>query len=185
MENQLLQVKTQVAISMADQHMLQKKHQEQQDKAAEWMRKAELAVDKSADDLARAALERYQGATELADSYARQVSDQRLQVETLKNALDKLEHKLTEARAKSDLLMAQHRRARALERASDAQLALGDTSNVAKFERLRQKVLRSEAVSDAKSALVADDVDRRFDELKKDDDIGRLLATLKAQRGKA
>jgi phage shock protein A len=185
MENQLLQVKTQVAISMADQHMLQKKHQEQQDKAAEWMRKAELAVDKNADDLARAALERYQGATELADSYARQVSDQRLQVETLKNALDKLDHKLLEARAKSDLLMAQHRRARALERASDAQLALGDTSNVAKFERLRQKVLRSEAVSDAKSALVADDVDRRFDELKKDDEIGRLLSALKAQRGKA
>jgi len=184
MENQLLQVKTQVAISMADQHMLQKKHQEQQDKAAEWMKKAELAVDKSADDLARAALERYQAANELADSYARQVSDQRLQVETLKNALDKLEHKLAEARAKSDLLMAQHRRARALERASDAQLALGDTSNVAKFERLRQKVLRSEAVSDAKSALVSDDVDRRFDQLTKDDEIGRLLATLKAQRGK-
>src|SRR5215813_3389738 len=63
MENQLLQVKTQVAISMADQHMLQKKHQEQQDKAADWMRKAELAVDKNADDLARAALERYQSAT--------------------------------------------------------------------------------------------------------------------------
>jgi len=184
MENQLLQVKTQVAISMADQHMLQKKHQEQQDKAAEWMKKAELAVDKSADDLARAALERYQAANELADSYARQVSDQRLQVETLKNALDKLEHKLTEARAKSDLLMAQHRRARALERASDAQLALGDTSNVAKFERLRQKVLRSEAVSDAKSALVADDVDRRFDQLTKEDEIGRLLTALKARRGK-
>src|SRR5919198_3896792 len=67
MENQLLQVKTQVAISMADQHMLQKRQQEQQDAAAEWMRKAELAVDKGQDDLARAALERYQSATELAE----------------------------------------------------------------------------------------------------------------------
>src|SRR5207253_7894944 len=61
MENQLLQVKTQVAISMADQHMLEKKQKEQEDKSAEWMRKAELAVDKGQDDLARAALERYQG----------------------------------------------------------------------------------------------------------------------------
>ena len=64
MENQLLQVKTQVAISMADQHLLQKKQTEQEDKAAEWMRKAELAVDKEQDDLARAALERYQSFTQ-------------------------------------------------------------------------------------------------------------------------
>ena len=88
MENQLLQVKTQVAISMADQHLLQKKQKEQEDKAAEWMRKAELAVDKGQDDLARAALERYQSFTKLAEGYTRQVADQRLQVDTLRNALE-------------------------------------------------------------------------------------------------
>jgi phage shock protein A len=182
MENQLLQVKTQVAISMADQHLLQKKQQEQEDQAAEWMRKAELAVDKARDDLARAALERYQSFTKLAESYTRQVADQRLQVDTLRNALDKLDQKLSEARAKSDLLIAQHRRARALDKASDAQLAVGSGSAVANFDRLRQKVLRSEAVSQAKSELVADDVDRRFDALEKEDEVGRLLGELKARR---
>jgi phage shock protein A len=45
MENQLLQVKTQVAVAMADQHLLRKKQQEQEDRAAEWMRKAELVGD--------------------------------------------------------------------------------------------------------------------------------------------
>src|ERR1700741_2034931 len=69
MENQLLQVKTQVAISMAGQHLLKKKQQEQKDKGAEWMRKAELAVDKGQDDLARAALERYQSAATLAADF--------------------------------------------------------------------------------------------------------------------
>ena len=69
MENQLMQVKTQVAISMADHHLLQKKQEEHEDKAAEWMRKAELAVDKEQDDLARAALERYQSFTKLAEGY--------------------------------------------------------------------------------------------------------------------
>src|SRR6266849_1527129 len=58
MQNQLLQVKTQVAIAIADQHLLLKKKKEQEDKAAEWKRKAELALDKTQDDLARAALER-------------------------------------------------------------------------------------------------------------------------------
>src|SRR3989441_8302178 len=58
MQNQLMQVKTQVAIAIADQHVLEKKQKENAEKEAEWIRKAELAVDKKQDDLARAALER-------------------------------------------------------------------------------------------------------------------------------
>ena len=38
MQNQLLQVKTQVAIAIADQHLLTKKQKENEDKVAEWMR---------------------------------------------------------------------------------------------------------------------------------------------------
>jgi phage shock protein A len=182
MENHLLQVKTQVAISMADQHLLQKKEQEQEDTAAEWMRKAELAVDKGQDDLARAALERYQGVTKVAEGYAQQVTEQKAQVESLRAALQQLDQKLAEARAKSDLLLAQHRRARALERASDAHLAMTGKAPAAGFDRMQQKVLRSEAVSQAKAALVKDDVDRRFEALDKEDEIGRLLEGLKARR---
>jgi len=182
MENQLLQVKTQVAISMADHHLLQKKQAEQQDKAADWMKKAELAVDKKQDDLARAALERYQSFTRLAEGYTAQVEDQRQQVEVLRRALDQLEAKLGEARAKSDLLVAQHRRARALERASDAQLAIGGAGSTAGFDRMERKVQRGEAVSQAKASMVADDVDRRFEAMAKDDEIGRLLDALKARR---
>jgi phage shock protein A len=184
MENQLLQVKTQVAIAMADHHLLQKKQAEQQDKAAEWMRKAELAVDKTHDDLARAALERYQSFTRMAESYTQQVTDQKQQVDALRRALDQLEQKLIEARQKSDVLIAQHRRARALERASDAQLVMTGTGPAAGFDRMQRKVMHSEAVSQAKSELVGDDVERRFDALEKQDEVGRLLDALKARRTK-
>jgi phage shock protein A len=182
MENQLLQVKTQVAISMADHHLLQKKQSEQADKAAEWMRKAELAVDKTQDDLARAALERYQSFTRMAESYAQQIGDQKQQVDTLRRALEQLEQKLIEARQKSDVLIAQHRRARALERASDAQMIMTGSGPAAGFDRMERKVMHTEAVSQAKAELVADDVDRRFEQLEKDDEIGRLLDAVKARR---
>src|ERR671930_2182298 len=76
MENQLLQVKTQVAISITDQHMLEKKAQESADKSAEWLRKAELAIDKGQDDLARAALERHKDAERTTASFRQQVEDQ-------------------------------------------------------------------------------------------------------------
>ena len=59
MENQYMQVKTQVAVSIADRHMLEKKMKENEDAGADWYRKAERAVDKKEDDLARAALERH------------------------------------------------------------------------------------------------------------------------------
>jgi len=182
MENQLLQVKTQVAISMADHHLLQKKQEEHEDRAAEWMRKAELAVDKQQDDLARAALERFQSVTKLVDGYKQQVDDQRQQVDILRKALEQLDQKLGEARAKSDLLLAQHRRARSLGKANDAQLAIGGRGPVAGFDRMEHKVQRSEAVSQAKSELVGDDVDRRLDALQKEDEVGRLLEALKARR---
>ena len=58
MQNQLLQVKTQVAIALADQHLLEKKEKENETASTDWVRRAELAVDKKQDDLARAALER-------------------------------------------------------------------------------------------------------------------------------
>src|SRR5947208_4541317 len=69
MENQLLQVKTQVAIAIADQHLLEKKQKENQEKTAEWTRKAELAVSKKQDDLARAAIERVESYRELTGSF--------------------------------------------------------------------------------------------------------------------
>ena len=140
MENQYLQVKTQVAVSIADQHILEKKLHEQEDTGKDWMRKAEVAVDKSQDDLARAALDRFQTAQRLAQSFQEQVNDQKAQVDTLKNALIKLEQKLDEAKSKREVLLARHRRSIALDKAAKAQVALGDNSNSASFDRLKERV---------------------------------------------
>ena len=185
MENQLLQVKTQVAISIADQHMLEKKQKENDVKALEWMRKAELAVDRGQDDLARAALERHKSCERTADSFREQVADQRAQVEMLKAVLGKLEQKLAEAHAKSAMLLAQHRRARALGKASDARSAIGSGSAIRTFDRMKDKVMHEEAVSQAKSELAGDNLDDRFAQLEHDDEVDRALAELKARRGAA
>src|SRR5579864_3579815 len=157
MENQYLQVKTQVAVSIADQHMLEKKFRENEDAGKDWMRKAEHAVDKSEDDLARAALDRYQTSLRLAQSYREQVDDQKAQVETLKGALQKLEQKLDEAKSKRDLLLARHRRSVAMGKAARAQTAMGDNSKSVEFERLKERVHHSESVATAEVELLSDD----------------------------
>jgi phage shock protein A len=184
MQNQLLQVKTQVAIAIADQHLLERKQKENEEKLNEWVRKAELAVDKKQDDLARRALERSMSYRQMSEGFAQQVNDQKVQVEHLKTALSNLEQKLAEAEAKSDVLIAQHRRARAVGKASDAGMKMGDGSKVAAFERMKDKVVRGEAVSQAKAELAGGDLDDKFRKLEQEDEIERLLSEIKARRGK-
>jgi phage shock protein A len=110
------------------------------------------------------------------------VEDQKTQVENLKSALLKLQQKLAEAQSKSDMLIAQHRRSRALGKATDAGLAMGDNSNAAAFDRMKHKVQHSEAAAQAKSELVADNVEDQFTALEKADEVDRLLAELKNKR---
>src|SRR3981189_2157700 len=86
MENQLLQVKTQVAIAIADQHLLEKKKMEHDHSAEEWHKKAELAVSKGKDDRARAALERALSHEQMALGFAQQLEDQSSEADSLRSA---------------------------------------------------------------------------------------------------
>src|SRR5437762_246163 len=183
MQNQLLQVKTQVAIAIADQHLLEKKQKENEVKIAEWMRKAELAVDKKQDDLARAVLQRVESYRDLSEGFAQQLTDQKAQVENLKTALRQLEQKLTEAQGKADLLIAQHRRARAVGKASDAKMTSGNGSSAGAFDRMKRKVAHAEAHSQAKSEIAADNIEEHLAALEKEDRIEQLLTELKTRRG--
>jgi len=183
MENQYLQVKTQVAVSIADQHILEKKQREQEDTGKDWMRKAELAVDKGQDDLARSALDRFQTAQRLTQSFQEQVNDQKVQVETLKTALVKLEQKLDEAKSKREVLLARHRRSIALDKAAKAQVAIGDGSNSASFDRMKDRVTHTEATATAEIELLTDDVADRLNRLDRDTEVERLLTNLKTRRG--
>ena len=185
MENQLLQLKTQVAVSIADQHMLEKKQKENEAAASDWLRKAERAVDKQKDDLARAALERHRSCQQLSQNYQEQVTDQAAQVETLKSALRKLEQKLAEAKSKKEMLLARHRRSLVTSRANRAEQFIGDSSKAATFERLKERVMHSEAVSHAETELLMDDVGDRLAKLEQEDEIDRMLAEMKTRRGVA
>ena len=183
MQNQLLQVKTQVAIAIADQHLLEKKENETVEKTAEWLRKAELAVEKKKDDeLAKAALERSLSYKQMAESFAQQVADQKTQVENLRNAFHKLEQKLAQAQAKSDLLIAQHRRSRTARKAGEAHAAMAHSDSSPTFDRMKDKVLRAEAIGHAHAEVSGESLDDRFAAMEKEDEIDRLLAEIKQRK---
>jgi len=180
MENQYMQVKTQVAVALADLHVLRKKHREHIETHADWMRKADLAVGKQDDELARAALSRALSAELAGATLEQQIADQQVQVDSLKTALNKLEVKLTEARTKADLLIVRHRRSRAANRVASSQHSSDPGST---FERMRSKIVREEAISRANGELFGDDFDDRFRAMERNEKIDSLLSEIKAKRG--
>jgi phage shock protein A len=179
MENQLLQVKTQVAIAIADQHLLEKKRTEHEYESAEWKRKAELAVAKGHDDLARGALERKLSFDRLSRGFAEQAEDQKLEADTLRQTLHQLEQKLSETRAQCELLIAEHRRAKIVGRATKARQLVGATQQAA-LGRMKSKVRQHTADNAAANEiLTSDSLDERFQSLEQHEQVEMLLGELK------
>ncbi|MGC2636867.1 MAG: PspA/IM30 family protein [Acidobacteriaceae bacterium] len=185
MENQLMQVKTQVAIAIADEHLLAKKRAEHDSSEGEWKRKAELAVRKADDGLARAALERSLSHKQMAASFVQQLDDQKTEVETLKNALRRLEQKLQETRSRCEVLIAEHRRARVVGRAQQAREAMDRTDRSTSIDRMKNRIAGAEARNVASRELMdGDSLDDKFAALEREEQIDALLRDLKEQHAK-
>jgi phage shock protein A len=181
MENQLMQVKTQVAIAIADQHLLEKKKAEHELQAGEWRRKAELAVQKGQDDLARAALERALSQDQLAIGFTTQAEDQKHEADNLRQALHKLEQKLTETRAHCEMLIAEHRRAKVVGRAAKAQHVVGnDQENT--IGRMKSKVHVTAAENAAATEVLNPvSLEDKFRKLESEDQVELMLKELKSK----
>jgi phage shock protein A len=186
MENQLMQVKTQVAIAIADQHLLLKKKTEQETQRAQWLRKAELAVGKQQDDLARAALERALSHQRMAEGLAEQHNDQTAEADTLRAAYTRLQQKLTETQSRVELMSTQLRRNRAVQKANTAQAMLDSGMAQRKLQRLSAKVdevdSRNQAARTLLAVASAETLDERFATLEQNDQIEALLLELKERQ---
>jgi len=183
MENQLLQVKTQVAIAIADEHLLNKKKAEQEQFAAEWRRKAELAVQKGHDDLARAALERALSHDQLVTGFTEQADEQKIEADSLRQALHKLDQKLSETRAHCEMLVAEHRRAKLVGRATKARQVVGVTQEHT-IDRMKSRVhIESAQNAAAVEVLAPESLEDQFHALEHEDKVEMLLNEIKSRQG--
>ncbi len=185
MQNQLLQLKTQVAIAIADHHLLVKKKDENEALAADWVRKAQFAVDRNQDDLGRVAAEKSIAFKRTAASFAQQIEDQNAQVELLKSALSKLQVKLAETQAHAEVVIAQHRRSKVLKKAADARWKVAELKDTGAFQRMKSKVQQTEAVGLAKTQMLDEDPADRLAALEHDEEVEKLLQEIRDSRKSA
>jgi len=153
MNAQLVEVKKQVAVAIADQKRLERQWQAEKSVEGEWHKKAMLAVRAGDDELAKEALLRKKEHEQLATGYGDQFQKQTAAVNNVKLALQALNSKIGEAKRKKDLLIARNNRAKAMEEIQKAMGKLSDTSAFDAFSRMEQKIEQREAEVEAQGEL--------------------------------
>ena len=153
MGQQLVLAKKAVARAIADEKRLQKQFQNEASVAAEWEKKAMMAIRAGDDALAKEALMRKKEHDGLAAQFKDQWEKQKAATDKLKIALRALNHKIEEAKRKKNVLIARKRRAVAMKQIQETMSGLSDTSAFDTFDRMSQKIDQMEAEAEATSEL--------------------------------
>lgn len=181
MQEDLVQLRQAVATAIASQKRVQQQHNQAQTEADNWQRRAQLALQKGDENLAREALSRKKVQAETATALKTQLDQQSGTVDTLKRNLIALEGKISEAKTKKDMLRARAQAAKANEQLQRTVGSLGTGSAMSAFERMEEKVLQMEARSQASAELAGADLESQFAQLESGGDVDAELAAMKAQ----
>jgi phage shock protein A len=179
MQSDLIKLRQAVATAIASQKRIQNQAEQADSQAKTWYERAELALKKGEEDLAREVLGRRKTCQDTATALNTQLQSQAGQVEQLKKSLISLESRIAEAKTKKDMLKARAQAAQAQEQLQSAVGNLGTNSSMAAFERMEEKVQTLEARSQAAAELAGADLESQFAALEGAPEVDDELAALK------
>ncbi len=162
MQGNLIQLRQAVAQAIATQKRTERQSAQAKLTAQEWYNRAELAIAKGEENLARQALTRRQTYLQSAQAMDAQLDQQRDVVSGLKDNMRRLEAKISDARTKKDLYIARARSAEASQRIQEMLGQTGTGGSIAAFERMEERVMNLEAQSEALEELSGDPLERQF-----------------------
>jgi phage shock protein A len=181
MQEDLVQMLQAVATAIASQKRVEQQYNKASSEANTWQQRAQLALQKGDEELARQALVRKKTQAETAAALKAQLDGQSATVDQLKRNLIGLEGKLAEAKTKKDMLKARASAAKASEQVQSTTASLNTSSAMAAFERMEEKVLQMEAKSQAVAELAGADLESQFMSLEAGSNVDLELAAMKLQ----
>ncbi len=185
MSDTLRQADSDIADQIAQQKMIEGDLDAAQNNVAAWQSKAERAVSKQRDDLAREALLRVNDYTEQVGIYEKQLEAQKKAVTELKSKRELLKSKYDQALRNRDNLVARARAAQAKSKITQVANKANTADYASELERMERKIRQQEARAEADEevAETKTSVEDELDQLEADDQIEAQLAALKAKMG--
>jgi phage shock protein A len=181
MEDTLVELKASCAGAIAAQTKSKRKLEEATSKANRWQERAELAMNKGHEDLAREALLEKRGATEQVEALEGEQTNLASIVEQYKSDIAELEAKLEQARKKHRVLVQRHVHAARKERAQSNIRRVHSADVMGKFDALETRIDRMEADADLVNYGAVSNLDDAFSKFETDE---KIEAELEALRNK-
>ncbi|KAH7685064.1 PspA/IM30 protein [Dioscorea alata] len=181
MNNDLIKTRQATAQVLASQKRLENKYKAAQQASDDWYRRAQLALAKGDEDLAREALKRRKSFADNASSLKAQLDQQKGMVDNLVSNTRLLESKIQEARSKKDSLKARAQSAKTATKVTEMLGNVNTSSALAAFEKMEEKVMALESQAEALTQLSIDDLEGKFAILENssvDDDLAQLKREL-------
>ena len=175
MEDTVIDLKTTTAARMAEAIRSEKKVDEAKATVERWQGRAELAIEKGKDDLAREALIEKKHAQEAYERALENISSLKKSVEEGKEEIRTLEDKIKAAKDK--LASLQREQARAQER-RDSSVNLN-----ARFEEMENRINRMNAYNDLGKKSEEKSAEEKFSEMEKNDEIEAEIERIKKEKG--
>ena len=180
MEDTLVEVRTDAARNIADRKELARKVDAYKERAVEWGAKAELAITKDREDLARGALQAKKQSEEMASVAAQEIEILDEAVGKADADLGKLQSKLDEARAKHKALTMRSNVAQNQIRVRSKLADHKVEDALARYERMERKVDELEGQVEAFDLGSGESLESQFAQMQADEAIESELEALKA-----
>jgi phage shock protein A len=184
MEDTLVEIRASCADAMATKKKLDRAREEAMARAGEWGDRAQLAVSRSREDLAREALMEKRGLQERAEALDGEMAQCDLLIEQYQSDIIQLESKLGAAREKQRILVQRHVHAQNKRRAQ-MDIRRVETSDVfLRFEHFENRIERMEAEADLVNYGRKPTLEEEIASLEGDEEIERELQNLKSSVAK-
>lgn len=177
MNEDLTKMRQATAQVLASQKRMENKYKAAQQASEDWYRKAQFALGKGDEELAREALKRRKSFADNANALKTQLDQQKGVVENLVSNTRLLESKIQEARSKKDTLKARAQSAKTATKVSELLGNVNTSSALSAFEKMEEKVMTMESQAEALGQLTSDDLEGKFALLEGssvDDDLAEL-----------
>ena len=179
----IAEIKSLIVNAVANLKLIERQIEETNAEAEQWEQRAELALRKSQEDLARRALARKNELAQKAERYREELAAQQNTIDALKSSLGLLESKLGEMRFDAARLDVQEQLSRqaALESTSASHHFIGDSAFDA-YDRMVEQVRDLEAHAEAYDELTqGDKLEQEFHELERANTVDKDLEALKSK----